>query len=223
MPPALEATLEPLRHSPRLPDIVEALKAQLSDEALQRRKFYQDMGDDQKMEFIDGEVVLHSPARNRHLLAKAHLVKLLNTYVPLHQLGAVRDEKCRCVFPRNDYEPDIVFFGPEKAATLRPDTLKFPVPDFAVEILSESTEGRDRGVKFEDFAAHGVAEYWIIDAELETVEQYLQRGEVFELAMKSGNGFAESTVVVGFRVPIRAIFDEAENLAALRGLLGFQQ
>ena len=216
----LEATLEPLRHSPRLPDIVEALQTQLSDETQRRREFYQDMSDDQKMEFIDGEVVLHSPARNRHLLAKARLVKLLNTHVPLHRLGAVRDEKCLCVFPRNDYEPDIVFFGPEKTATLRPETMKFPVPDFAVEVLSESTEGRDRGVKFEDFAAHGVAEYWIIDAELETVEQYLQRGEVFELALKSGSGFIESPVAAGFRIPIRAIFDEVENLAALRGLLG---
>ena len=216
----LEATLEPLRHSPRLPDIVEALQTQLGDEALRRQKFYQDMSDDQKMEFIDGAVVLHSPGRNRHLMAKAHLVKLLNTYVPLHQLGAVRDEKCLCVFPRNDYEPDIVFFGPKKAAAFGPETMKFPVPDFAVEILSESTEGRDRGVKFEDFAAHGVAEYWIIDAELETVEQYLQRGEVFELALKSGGGFVASTVIAGFGIPIRAIFDEAENLAALRGLLG---
>ena len=216
----LEATLEPLRHSPCLPDIVAALQTQLGDEAQRRQKFYQDMSDEQKMEFIDGEVVLHSPARNWHLLAKAHLVKLLNTYVPLHRLGAVRDEKCLCVFPRNDYEPDIVFFGPEKAAAFGPETMKFPIPDFAVEVLSKSTTGRDRGVKFEDFAAHGVAEYWIIDPGQETVEQYLVKGAVYELAMKSGSGFVESRVITGFRIPIRAIFDEAENLAALRVLLG---
>ena len=68
MPPALAATLEPLRHSPRLPDIVEALQTQLSEESQRRLKFYQDM-DDRKLEFIDGEVVLHSPARNCHLKA----------------------------------------------------------------------------------------------------------------------------------------------------------
>ena len=219
MPPALEATLEPLRHSPRLPDIVEALQMQLSDEAQRRRKFYEDM-DDRKMEFIDGEVVLHSPARNQHLVAKKNLVHLLDIYVNARGLGAVRDEKCLCVFPRNDYEPDIVFFGAGKAAALRPKTMKFPAPDLAVEILSDSTASRDRGVKFEDYAAHGVAEYWIIDADSETVEQYLARGDSFELAMKSKTGFIESPVVAGFRIPIRAIFDEAENLAALRGMLG---
>ena len=216
----LEATLEPLRHSPRLPDIVEALQTQLGDEALRRRKFYQDMSDEQKMEFIDGEVVLHSSAKNRHLVAKKNLLVLLDACVKMNRLGEVRDEKCLCVFPRNDYEPDIVFFGPEKAAAFASETMKFPVPDFAVEILSESTAARDRGVKFEDFAAHGVAEYWIIDAELEVVEKYLQRGEVFELALKSGSGFIESPVITGFRIPIRAIFDAAENLAALRALLG---
>ena len=218
-PPALEATLKPLRHSPRLPDIVEALQTQLSDEAQRRRKFYQDMSDEQKMEFIDGEVVLHSPARNWHLIAQKNLLKLLDTYVQMTQRGAVRHEKCLCIFPRNDYEPDIVFFGPEKAAAFGPETMKFPVPEFAVEVLSKSTKGRDRGVKFEDFAAHGVAEYWIIDPELETVEQYLPNGDVYELALKSGSGFIESPVIAGFRIPIRAIFDETENLGALRTLL----
>ena len=51
-----------------------------------------------------------------------------------------------------------VFFGPDKLASLSPDTMKFPVPDLAVEVLSPSTEVRDRGVKFEDFASNGVAD-----------------------------------------------------------------
>ncbi len=40
---------------------------------------------------------------------------------------------------------------------------KFPAPDLIVEVLSESTEANDRGIKFEDYAAHGVVEYWIVD------------------------------------------------------------
>ena len=59
---------------------------------------------------------------------------------------------------RNDFEPDIVFYGAEKAAALRPDQTTFPPPDLIVEVLSESTEARDRGIKMEDYAAHGVRE-----------------------------------------------------------------
>ena len=155
--------LEPILHSPRLPDIAAVLNERLRDETARRERFYEEMSDDQKVEFIDGEVVMHSPARNRHLTAKLNLTRLISTFVDQHGLGVVRDEKCLCVFPRNDYEPDIVFFGTEKVSRFHSNTMKFPVPEFAVEVLSETTEHRDRGVKFEDYEAHGVQEYWIID------------------------------------------------------------
>jgi Uma2 family endonuclease len=85
---------------------------------------------------------------------------LIDTFVGIQELGTVKNEKCLCVFPRNDYEPNIVFFGREKADGLLPDTLKFPVPDLIVEVVSSSTEDRDRGVKFEDYEASDVGEYW---------------------------------------------------------------
>ncbi len=62
------------------------------------------------------------------------------------------------MFSRNDYEPDIVFFRAAKAPELTSEKMKFPVPDLAAEVLLRSTEERDRGVKFEDFASKGVAE-----------------------------------------------------------------
>jgi len=94
-----------------------------------------------------------------------------------------------------------------------------PHPDLAVEVLSKSTEKNDRGVKFEDFAAHGVGEYWIIDTDTETIEQYLLKDHTFELRMKAGSGELVSEIVVGFEIPVKAIFDEQANLAALRELL----
>ena len=97
----------------------------------------------------------------------------------------MRGEKALCTFPRNDYEPDVVFFGPAKAALIEPATMKFPIPDFICEVLSPSTELYDRGVKFRDFEAHAVSEYWLIDPERETVEQYLPRDGSYELALKS--------------------------------------
>ncbi len=214
--------LDPILHSPRLPDIAAVLNERLRDEATRRERFYEEMSDAQKVEFIDGEVVMHSPARNRHLTAKLNLTRLISTFVDQHGLGVVRDEKCLCVFPRNDYEPDIVFFGPETASRFHSNTMKFPVPDFAVEVLSETTEHRDRGVKFEDYEAHGVQEYWIIDPTegRETVEQYVLEDGSFQLRLKSGSGEIASQVIPNFRIPILAIFDTKENLAALKTMLG---
>ena len=216
----IETLIAPLRHSPQLVEAVDLLSSQIAEERKRRVQFYQEMTPEEKVEFIDGEVVMHSPTKNRHLDATARLMNLLSNFVRVNQFGTVKTEKCLCVFPRNDYEPDIVYFPPEKSATLQPDTLRFPIPDFIVEVISTSTVARDRGVKFEDYAVHGVTEYWIIDPETETVEQYLVgEDSSYKLQIKATTGVLTSHVIQGFSIPVRAIFDEAENLAALRSLL----
>ena len=53
-------------------------------------------------------------------------------------------------------------------------------------------------------------------SDAEIVEQYVRRGDRFHLVLKSGSGEIASPTVAGFRIPIRAIFDPAENLATLR-------
>ncbi len=212
--------LAPLLKSPCLPDIVATLSERLHIESLARAQFRDEMSDDQTVEFVEGEIIIHSTARNRHLLVKYNVTTLLGTHVRRNSLGEVRDEKCLCVFPRNDYEPDVVFFGPPKAATFERETMLFPVPDLVIEVLSDSTEARDRGVKFDDYEAHGVGEYWIIDAHSELVEQYVIKDSRFQLLLKSGSGEIVSRIVTGFRIPIRAIFDDRENLATLKRLLG---
>jgi len=215
----IDILIEPLRHSPLLPIALERLKNQIADESARRQQFYSDMSPEQKIEFIDGQIILHSPARNRHLEVTLLAAKLLDTYVQIHQLGVVRVEKCLCVFPRNDYEPDVVFFGSVKAASLDEQTLKFPIPDMIVEVLSESTEQNDRGVKLEDYAANGVAEYWIIDAERSTLEQYLLGDEAYYLQLKSSSGNLTSQAIQGFQVEIESMFDPHRNLNALRAML----
>ncbi|WP_262707755.1 Uma2 family endonuclease [Larkinella knui] len=59
-----------------------------------------------------------------------------------------------------------------------------------------------------NYALHGVQEYWIVDVEHETVEQYLLDGNAFELSQKLKDGSLESEVISGFRVAIREIFSQ---------------
>ncbi|HOT91954.1 MAG TPA: Uma2 family endonuclease [Anaerolineae bacterium] len=208
-----------LRRSPQLPRYVQELESLLAAERARRERFYVEMSEDRKMEFINGEVFMHSPARWRHTVVVRNLTTLLDIYVSRHNLGCIGQENVLITLTRNDYEPDVVYFGPAKAQTLSPDQMKFPAPDLVVEVLSPSTVENDRGIKFVDYAAHGVAEYWIVDPDEEIVEQYILEEEIYTLRMKSQTGILQSQAVPGFAVPVRALFDETEKLTAIQTLL----
>ena len=225
--PARNAIQQLLR-SPRLPLVVSQLEAALEAERQARQRFYDQVTEFQKAEFINGEIIMQSPARLQHTLARKHLSMLFSAYVQKHHLGLVGDEKMLVALARNDYEPDICFFAPEKASAFSPDQMKFPAPDLIVEVLSPTTESFDRGVKFEDYALHGVREYWLVDPEHQTVEQYLLPSEgnpdreefsAYQLAIKARSGILQSEVIGGFEIPVRAIFDPAENLVVLQDIL----
>ena len=210
-----------LMDQPTLPEMVEELTRALAEERQRRLKFYEEITPDMKAEFINGEVIMHSPALSRHTQARKRVMNLLNNYVDFNDLGLVHDEKSLCTFPRNDYEPDVIFFGPAKSATIQPDTLQFPPPDFICEVVSPSTEKRDRGVKFQDYEAHGVSEYWIVDPETQILEQYvLDADGRYQLRMKSSSGQVVSAIVPGFSVPVLAIFEAETHRATLQQLLG---
>ncbi len=210
-----------LLEDPTLPEVVSNLQKQLKAERQLRLKFYEEITPDMKAEFVNGQVIMHSPATALHSQIRQRVENLLFNYVETHRLGMVFDEKTLCTFPRNDYEPDVVFFGRRKAAGIRPETLQFPPPDFVCEVLSPSTASRDRGVKFRDYEAHGVQEYWIIDPTTKTLEQYiLNRAARYVLQLKARTGDVQSTAIKGLTLPIRALFDAKLHRAAVRSMLG---
>jgi Uma2 family endonuclease len=111
-----------------------------------------------------------------HLDATTRLATLLAAYTNARDLGEIKVEKCLVVFPRNDYEPNVVFFSRENAAVFHNNSMKFPVPNLIVEVLSESTKPQDSGVKLQNYEAHGVQEYWIVDPEQRVLEHYVLEG-----------------------------------------------
>jgi Uma2 family endonuclease len=217
----LDRDLQQLLDSPRLPFIARRIDAVLADEKRRRREFYAQISEDDKAEFINGEVILHSPVRLRHNVSSKRLLVLMDAFVTTRNLGYVGYEKIMVSLTRNDYEPDLCYYGLAKAAAFTPDQMRFPAPDLVVEVISESTERNDRGVKFEDYAAHGVQEYWIIDPDAETLEQYrLPEGsDAYQLMIKAMTGQVRSFAITGFEIPVRAIFDPDANQVALQTLL----
>lgn len=204
--------------TPSLPNFITTLQQKWEEEQVARHAFYNWVTPSMKAEFIEGEVIMHSPVIKKHNVITKLLLKLMDTYVEIHDLGFVGVEKIMTRFTRNDYEPDLCFFKKEKSDLFKDEQTIFPVPDMVVEILSRATEARDRGVKFLDYAQHGVTEYWIIDTQLEEVEQYILDEDEFLLKGKYRKGNIESTTITGFKIPIKAIFYTKENLKALRAL-----
>ena len=105
--------------------------------------------------------------------------------------------------------------------------MQHPAPDLVIEILSKSTAKRDRAtfvgrIKFEDYAAHGVQEYWLIDPVRQTVEQFQLDAE-FMAFDAIGNFHLHNTItaltIPGFSIPIKAIFDKDTNLSVLQTLI----
>lgn len=202
--------------------IINRVQAMLDDEKKRRQEFYEWLQDDVKAEFINGEVIMHSPVKRRHLRANGNLTTLLRVYVQTNNLGEVDTEKALVVLTRNDYEPDICYWRKEVADEFDDETMKHPAPDLVVEILSKSTAKRDRGIKFEDYASHGVREYWLVDPLRQTVEQF-RLDEEFMAFDAVGNfhlpDMLTALTVPGFSIPVRAIFEQEANAETLRTLL----
>lgn len=211
--------LETLVRSPRLKLYADHVNDLLRREQERREAWYDTMDEGVKQEFINGEVVVHSPVKSRHERASGLLYALLNLHATLRSLGRVGHEKLLVSLTRNDYEPDVCFWERAKAETFAPEQMRFPAPDFVAEVLSESTERNDRGIKFDDYAAHGVREYWIIDPETQVIEQYILEARDYVLRFRSDSGSVRSVVVQGFDIPVRAVFDDVEHLATLRRLM----
>jgi Uma2 family endonuclease len=215
----MQVSPETILEMPNAVLLVDKVKSRLADEQKKRRHFYEIVEENKKMEFINGEIIFHSPVKLQHNSATKLLCGLLNAFVIKHKLGYVGIEKIMVSLTRNDYEPDICFFGNAKAKNFKAKQSQFPAPDFVVEVLSDSTAKNDRETKFQDYAAHGVQEYWIVDADKQTIEQYFLQNEQYELLLKAKDGAIESVVLPEFKIPIRAIFDETENLQALAKLI----
>jgi len=199
--------LDTLLATPNSELIVAEYHKKIQEEKSKLAEFMNLIHENMKAEFINGEIVMHSPVMGRHWNASTNISGFLIPFVRLHNLGKVGIEKVMIDCSRNKYEPDIVFFSTDQAARFEDNQLLFPPPDFIIEILSDSTRQNDYHVKFQDYAAHGVSEYWIVDPEIQTIEQFILKVDHFELFHRfKHNDHITSQVIAGFELNIGMIW-----------------
>jgi Uma2 family endonuclease len=219
----MEITVSDILKSPGAVKLYQQIREALADETRRREEFREWLTPDVKAEFINGEIVMHSPVKRGHFKASGRLFKLLDTFSVIKKVGEVAAEKALITLTRNDYEPDLCFWSNEKTVGFTDETMLHPAPDFIVEILSPSTKKHDRTTKFEDYALHGIREYWIIDPDKQTVEQFGLLVPTDKTYLPYGKFIPgddiKSIVLPEFEIPVAAIFDEKANFEALKKLM----
>lgn len=128
------------------------------------------LGEDDRVELIEGDLLDMAPIGSKHAGTVAILSKLLT-------IGA-RD---RCVvFVQNplqipDYNeplPDLTLLKP-RADSYR-DGLPQPPDVLAVIEVADASLGRDRDVKIPLYGSHGIPETWLVDVQRRAVTVYRQ-------------------------------------------------
>lgn len=121
------------------------------------------LDDDTRYEVVDGELLLMPAPTKRHQRITGRLFRLLDTHVEDHDAGQVYVSPLDVVLSdTNVVQPDVLFVAQARVAEVLQERGVFGAPDLVVEVLSPSTEARDRQGKLLAYQKAGVAEHWLV-------------------------------------------------------------
>ena len=186
--------------------LLEVLMAPASPRKMTYDEFLAWANEDTLAEWVDGEVVMYSPASNRHQDLARFLTSVLGIYVETHSLGVIRPAPFQMKLERGR-EPDLLFVASGHLARLKETYLDGPA-DLVVEVVSPESVGRDRGEKFYEYAQGGVPEYWLIDPQMEWGEFYRLKEGRYHLAFSGRKGEYHALALPGFWLRVEWLWQE---------------
>jgi len=167
-----------------------------------RARQFIELGEDPagiRLELVDGEVAVSPSPNPDHSYADRALSAILYQYVTDNTFGQLFGD-VDTIFGENDVRrPDLIFFSKSRLHLVGDNAMEGP-PDLCVEIISPSSIVIDREDKFEQYAAGGVAHYWIVDPLSKTAEGYVLQDQKY---IETGRG-SDSDVL---RLPPFALLD----------------
>ena len=176
-------------------------------ERMSYEEFLEWCDEDTWAEWVDGEVIVLSPANDRHQDLSDWLAFILRAFAETHDLGVVRSAPFQMKLERGR-EPDILFVAREHLDRLLESRLDGPA-DVVVEITSPDSLLRDRGEKLAEYELGGVREYWLIDPERERADFYRLDAEgYYERVPVDAEGIYHSEAVPGFRLRVEWLWQE---------------
>jgi Uma2 family endonuclease len=163
--------------------------------------------EDRRYEVIDGELFMTPAPTLFHQAVKGRIKHLLDDLVGSTGLGVVLDAPTDVVLSIHDVlQPDILFVLDERRPIL---TEKYVAgaPDLVVEVLSPSTEARDREIKAKRYAASGVREMWLVDPAAKSIEVLVNAGDGFRrVSLYTEGDRVRSATLPGLEFPAAPVF-----------------
>ncbi|HEV3050821.1 MAG TPA: Uma2 family endonuclease [Longimicrobium sp.] len=170
-----------------------------------------------KSEYIDGRIVAMTGASIPHnaIVSSLHGALYLRLREGPCQLF-VSDQRVQVADGRRYTYPDLVAVcEPPKAADEVQDTLTNPA--LIVEVLSPSTEGYDRGEKFEHYRSiESLQEYVLVAQDRVSVERFVRQGKFWVLASFSSLDEEIELTSVGCTIPLREIYEKVKLPASVQ-------
>ncbi len=164
--------------------------------------------EDTLAEWVDGEVVMYSPASRKHQDIADFLASVMRLFVELRGLGVVLSAPFQMKLERSGREPDLLFVAKGHLERLKETYLDGPA-NVVVEIVSPESVGRDRGTKFYEYESGGVREYWLIDPTREQAEFYrLGATGNYETVFAGREGAYRSEAIPGFWLKVAWLWQE---------------
>ncbi len=121
------------------------------------------LDDDTRYEVVDGDLLVSPSPNERHQTFTVRLTVQLAVHVEQHEAGRVFAAPFDVVRSEtNVVQPDVLFVARERVAEVLQDRGVFGAPDLVVEVLSPSTEARDRQGKLVAYQRAGVSEHWLV-------------------------------------------------------------
>ncbi|MFN6531126.1 Uma2 family endonuclease [Nostoc sp. ChiSLP03a] len=177
-----------------------------------------DDGTDTRYELVDGELVevpTESPENCK--LAKLLMLELAK-YISIVLIN-LKDMEIAVSGKRAKVRlPDLTILSEEGYATLagqRSNTITqdMPPPILVVEVVSPGQDNRDRDYRYKrtEYAARGIAEYWIIDPERQQMTLCLWVNGQYEDTIYTGDTPLASTIVPSFKLSAAQILAFGQN------------
>jgi Uma2 family endonuclease len=156
--------------------------------------------EDTLAEWVDGDIVMTSPASYPHQALVGFLATILGTYVEQRELGLIiiPPFQMKTGPHLSGREPDLIFLASAHLSRLTKTYLDGPA-DLVIEVVSPESRLRDRGEKLAEYEIGGVREYWIIDPEEQRADFFvLAEDGRYERKRVDAEGVYRSAVVPGF-------------------------
>ncbi|HUP68886.1 MAG TPA: Uma2 family endonuclease [Acidimicrobiales bacterium] len=143
------------------------------------------LGEDDRVELVEGEIIDMAPIGSRHNACVARLNELFVTR--LAGRATVFVQSSVRMSELSEPEPDIAVLVP------RPDFYAGALPGPAAVLLvvevADTTAGWDRGVKIPMYGRAGVAEAWVVDLSAEVIDIWAQPGhEGYAVTARTARG-----------------------------------